>query len=115
MAVCRSNAPTPETVSYTHLVGLPEADVVGELVRVIIKTLLTLLRTPDPDAVLNKPLDVYKRQQPARVWNLSFPKANARRWKRFETEQKEMCIRDRCRYLMIAGAHSLAESKSPRY
>ena len=26
--------------------------------------------------------------QPARVWNLSFPKANARRWKRFETEQK---------------------------
>ena len=33
---------------FAFAVGLPEADVVGELVRVIIKTLLTLLRTPDP-------------------------------------------------------------------
>ena len=37
---------------FAFAVSLPEADVVGELVRVVIKTLLTLLRTPDPDAVL---------------------------------------------------------------
>ena len=40
---------------FAFAVGLPEADVIGELVRVIIKPLFTLLRTPDPDAVLDKP------------------------------------------------------------
>ena len=39
---------------FAFAVGLPEADVIGELVRVIIKPLFTLLRTPDPDAVLDK-------------------------------------------------------------
>ena len=40
---------------FTFAVSLPEADIVGELVGVGIKTLLTLLGTPDPDAVSYKP------------------------------------------------------------
>lgn len=41
---------------FAFAVSLPEADIVGELVSMGIKTLLTLLGTPYPDAVLNKPL-----------------------------------------------------------
>ncbi len=40
---------------FAFAVRLPEADVVGELVGVIVKPLLTLLGTPNPDAVLDEP------------------------------------------------------------
>ena len=40
---------------FAFTVSLPEADIVGEFVGVGIKTLLTLLGTPYPDAVLDKP------------------------------------------------------------
>ena len=40
---------------FTFTVGLPKPYVVGELVGVIVKPLLTLLGAPHPDAVLDKP------------------------------------------------------------